>query len=110
MSENTRTARLNVRLTPDLEQAIKEEAEYSGVPAATLGTIAISNFIKDRQHKRDFERQLQTTIARATAKKFLDLIESDPRIAAQMFGQEASDEQISKARQKLEEQPSLLDT
>ena len=110
MSETNRTARLNVRLTPDLEQAIKEEAEYSGVPAATLGTIAISNYVKERQHKREFERQLQTSIAKATAKKFLDLIESDPRMAAQLFGQDASPEQVSEARRKFEDQPSLLDT
>ena len=102
MSESTRTARLNVRLTPDLEQAIKEEAEYSGVPAATLGTIAISNYIKERQTKRVFERQLQTRIANATAKKFLDLIESDPTIAASLLGADASEEQLADARSKLE--------
>lgn len=43
-----RTVRLNVRLNEDMYSKLSRVAEYMGVPASTLGAIAVAEYVNQR--------------------------------------------------------------
>lgn len=46
--ENKRTVRLNVRLQPELKDKLDQVADSMGLPASTLGAVAIGEYVRTK--------------------------------------------------------------
>lgn len=81
--ENQRNTRLNVRLAPDMLERVGRVAERLGLAPATVGAIAVAEFV----NRKDSERELMEMIAKtqgAAALQALERVFADPEALARM--------------------------
>ena len=95
--ENQRNTRLNVRLAPDMLQRVSRVAERLGLAPATVGAIAIAEYV----NRKDSERELMEMIARTQGAAALQLAEKifeDPEALARMASAVEAAEQQAEPR------------